>query len=153
VRLKLNPLPESIRGKRLVVVDDSIVRGTTTRQVVAMLREAGATEVHFRVSSPPYKWPCHYGMDTGRRSELLAADLSVGEIADFLKVDSLAYLGLDRVTAATGAPADAFCTACLSGRYPVPVPVTIADSKQVLEVPAGAAGDEPSLPVADPRPA
>jgi amidophosphoribosyltransferase len=92
-------------------------------------------------------------MDTGRRSELLAADLSVGEIADFLKVDSLAYLGLDRVTAATGAPADAFCTACLSGRYPVPVPVTIADSKQVLEVPAGAAGDEPSLPVADPRPA
>ena len=71
--MKLNPLPESIRGKRLVVVDDSIVRGTTTRQVVAMLREAGAAEVHFRVSSPPYKWPCFYGMDTGRRSELLAA--------------------------------------------------------------------------------
>ncbi len=153
VRLKLNPLPESIRGKRLVVVDDSIVRGTTTRQVVAMLREAGATEVHFRVSSPPYKWPCHYGMDTGRRSELLAADLSVGEIADFLKVDSLAYLELDRVTAATGAPPDAFCTACLSGRYPVPVPVSIADTKQVLEAPTGASGDEPALPVSDPRPA
>jgi amidophosphoribosyltransferase len=153
VRLKLNPLPESIRGKRLVVVDDSIVRGTTTRQVVAMLRESGATEVHFRVSSPPYKWPCHYGMDTGRRSELLAADLSVGEIADFLKVDSLAYLELDRVTAATGAPPGGFCTACLSGRYPVPVPVTITDSKQVLEAPAGATGDEPALPVGDPRPA
>jgi amidophosphoribosyltransferase len=153
VRLKLNPLPESIRGKRLVVVDDSIVRGTTTRQVVAMLREAGATEVHFRVSSPPYKWPCHYGMDTGRRSELLAADLSVGEIADFLKVDSLAYLELDRVTAATGAPPDGFCTACLSGRYPVPVPVTIADSKQVLEGPEGTTGDKPVLPVGDPRPA
>jgi amidophosphoribosyltransferase len=152
VRLKLNPLPESIRGKRLVVVDDSIVRGTTTRQVVAMLREAGATEVHFRVSSPPYKWPCHYGMDTGRRSELLAADLSVGEIADFLKVDSLAYLELDRVTTATGAPADAFCTACLSGRYPVPVPVSITDAKQVLETPAGATGDHP-FPVGEPRPA
>ena len=97
VRMKLNPLPENIRGKRLVVVDDSIVRGTTTRQVVAMLREAGAAEVHFRVSSPPYHWPCFYGMDTGRRSELLAADLSVGEIADYLKVDSLAYLELDRL--------------------------------------------------------
>jgi amidophosphoribosyltransferase len=132
VRLKLNPLPENIRGKRLVVVDDSIVRGTTTRQVVAMLREAGAAEVHFRVSSPPYRWPCHYGMDTGRRSELLAADMEVGEIADFLKVDSLAYLELDRLTTATGAPAESFCTACLSGVYPVPVP-ELEDAKLVLE--------------------
>ena len=99
VRLKLNPLPENIRGKQLVVVDDSIVRGTTTKQVVQMLREAGAAEVHFRVSSPPYKWPCSYGMDTGSRSELLAADMSVGEIRDFLGVDSLAYLELDRLTA------------------------------------------------------
>jgi amidophosphoribosyltransferase len=133
VRMKLNPLPENIRGKRLVVVDDSIVRGTTTKQVIAMLREAGAAEVHFRVSSPPYRWPCYYGMDTGRRSELLAADLSVGEIADYLNVDSLAYLELGRLTHATGAPADAFCTACLSGRYPVPVPESGADSKLVLE--------------------
>ena len=132
VRLKLNPLPENIRGKRLVVVDDSIVRGTTTKQVIAMLREAGAKEVHFRVSSPPYKWPCSYGMDTGRRSELLAADLSVGEIADYLKVDSLAYLEIDRLTTATGAPSEAFCTACLTGEYPVPVPQT--DSKHVLEL-------------------
>ena len=85
------------------------------RQVVAMLREAGAAEVHFRVSSPPYQWPCSYGMDTGRRSELLAADMSVGEIRDFLGVDSLAYLELDRLTAATGASPDSFCTACLSG--------------------------------------
>jgi amidophosphoribosyltransferase len=131
VRLKLNPLPENIRGKRLVVVDDSIVRGTTTKQVVAMLREAGAAEIHFRVSSPPYKWPCSYGMDTGRRSELLAADLSVGEIKDFLKVDSLAYLEIDRLTTATGAPPEAFCTACLTGVYPVPVP--LGDSKLVLE--------------------
>jgi amidophosphoribosyltransferase len=132
VRLKLNPLPENIRGKRLVVVDDSIVRGTTTRQVVAMLREAGAAEVHFRVSSPPYRWPCHYGMDTGRRSELLAADLSVGEIADFLKVDSLGYLELDRLVRATGTSDQSFCTACLSGEYPVPIP-DLADAKLVLE--------------------
>jgi amidophosphoribosyltransferase len=140
VRLKLNPLPESIRGKRLVVVDDSIVRGTTTREVVAMLREAGAAEVHFRVSSPPYRWPCHYGMDTGRRSELLAADLSVGEIADYLKVDSLAYLELDRLVSATGTPGGSFCTACLSGDYPVPVP-DLADTKHVLEDAAPVAVD------------
>jgi len=156
VRLKLNPLPENIRGKRLVVVDDSIVRGTTTKQVVAMLREAGAAEVHFRVSSPPYKWPCSYGMDTGRRSELLAADLSVGEIKDFLKVDSLAYLEIDRLTTATTAPAEAFCTACLTGVYPVPVP--LSDAKHVLESSdgpaqsglaqsgAGGAGDAVSAP-------
>jgi amidophosphoribosyltransferase len=133
VRVKLNPLVENIRGKRLVVVDDSIVRGTTTRQVVQMLREAGAAEVHFRVSSPPYKWPCSYGMDTGSRSELLAADMEVGEIRDFLGVDSLAYLELDRLTAATGASADSFCTACLSGVYPVPVP--LGDSTLALEEP------------------
>jgi len=132
VRLKLNPLVENIKGKRLVVVDDSIVRGTTTREVVAMLREAGAAEVHFRVSSPPYRFPCYYGMDTGRRSELLAADLETGEIRDFLGVDSLAYLELDRLTAATGASASSFCTACLSGDYPVPVPGF--DSKHALEV-------------------
>ena len=132
VRLKLNPLAENIRGKRLVVVEDSIVRGTTLRQLVAVLREAGASEVHLRVSSPPYKWPCFYGLDTGRRSELLAADLSVGEIREFLGVDSLAYLELDRLTAATGAPSSAFCTACLSGRYPVSIP-SLADSKLVLE--------------------
>jgi len=122
----------------VVVVDDSIVRGTTTKQVVAMLREAGALEVHFRVSSPPYKWPCNYGMDTGRRSELLAADLSVGEIADFLNVDSLAYLEIDRLTMATGAPSEAFCAACLTGVYPVPL--TDADSKHVLESPPPSRG-------------
>jgi amidophosphoribosyltransferase len=136
VRLKLNPLPENIRGKRLVVVDDSIVRGTTTRQVVAMLREAGAAEVHFRVSSPPYRFPCFYGMDTGRRGELLAADLSVGEIRDYLDVDSLAYLDLDRLTAATHAPPTSFCTACLSNDYPVAVDLRVPDTKAVLETPA-----------------
>jgi amidophosphoribosyltransferase len=89
-------------------------------------------------------------MDTGRRSELLAADLSVGEIADYLKVDSLAYLELDRLTRATGAPAAAFCTACLSGRYPVPVPVVVGDSKRVLEPPGWGSDEEPSLPVGTP---
>ncbi len=100
-----------------------------------MLREAGATEVHFRVSSPPYRWPCFYGMDTGRRGELLAADLSVGEIREYLDVDSLAYLELDRVRHATGAPPESFCTACLSGEYPVPVALTGRDSKLLLEAP------------------
>jgi amidophosphoribosyltransferase len=131
IRLKLNPLRDVIAGQRIVAVDDSIVRGNTQRAIVTMLREAGAAEVHFRVSSPPYKWPCSYGMDTGSRSELLAADMSVGEIRDFLGVDSLAYLELDRLTTATGASSDSFCTACLSGRYPVPVP--LSDSKLALE--------------------
>ena len=104
VRRKLNPLREAIRGKRLVVVDDSIVRGTTTRAMVAMLREAGAREVHLRISSPPYRWPCFYGLDTGSRSELIAADLEVGEIRDYLGADSLAYLSLDALKKATGVP-------------------------------------------------
>jgi amidophosphoribosyltransferase len=131
VRMKLNPLTSNVRGKRLVVVDDSIVRGTTTRETIALLREAGATEVHFRVSSPPYRWPCFYGLDTGKRSDLLAADMSVGEIKDFLGVDSLAYLDLDRLITATGAAPEGFCTACFTGDYPVPVPE--GDTKLVLE--------------------
>src|SRR5690606_33422354 len=93
----------NIAGKRLVVVDDSIVRGTTTRAMVKMLREAGAREVHLRISSPPYKWPCFYGMDTGTRGELLAANLTVDEIRDYLDVDTLSYLTLDRLLEATGA--------------------------------------------------
>lgn len=131
VRLKLNPLKENIVGKRLVVVDDSIVRGTTQLTLTRMLREAGATEVHLRVTSPPYRWPCFYGMDTGRRSELLAADLSVGEIRDYLGVDSLAYLDIDRLVTATRANPESFCAACLTGEYPVPVPD--ADTKLLLE--------------------
>jgi amidophosphoribosyltransferase len=131
VRIKLNPLTSNVRGKRLIVVDDSIVRGTTTRETIALLREAGATEVHFRVSSPPYKWPCFYGLDTGKRSDLLAADMSVGEIKDYLGVDSLAYLDIDRLITATGAAPEGFCTACFTGDYPVPVPEH--DMKLVLE--------------------
>jgi amidophosphoribosyltransferase len=131
VRRKLNPLRENIEGKRLVVVDDSIVRGTTTRQMVRMLRDSGAAEVHLRVSSPPYKWPCFYGIDTGTRSELLAANLTMGEIKDYLGVDSIAYLSLDNLVAAVDAPGAGFCTACLTGEYPTEVPVEL--SKHMLE--------------------
>jgi amidophosphoribosyltransferase len=131
VRMKLNPLKENIAGKRLVVVEDSVVRGTTQRNVTRMLREAGAAEVHLRVTSPPYRWPCYYGVDTGDRSELLAASLTVEEIRDYLGVDSLAYLTLDRLVASTGAPGAGFCDACLTGNYPVPVPVSLR--KGVLE--------------------
>ena len=131
VRLKLNPLRVAIAGKRLVVVDDSIVRGTTTRAVVTMLREAGAAEVHLRIMSPPYRWPCFYGMDTADRDELLASRLSEDEIREYIGADSLAYLTLDRLVAATGAPGAGFCDACLTGDYPVPVPLTL--TKSVLE--------------------
>jgi len=133
IHMKLNPMPEVLAGKRVALVDDSIVRGSTTRRLVQMVRDAGATEVHLRISSPPYRWPCHYGMDTGDRSTLLAAGRSVDEVAAFLQVDSLAYLDLDRVLAATGIPEAGFCTACLSGDYPTPIPEE--DAKFVLEAP------------------
>jgi amidophosphoribosyltransferase len=122
VRVKLNPIRENIEGKRLVVVEDSIVRGTTMRALVAMLKEAGAAEVHLRISSPPYRWPCHFGMDTGVRSELLAHDKTVDEVRDYLGCDTLAYLELDALMTATGSPRSGFCTACLTGDYPVEVP-------------------------------
>jgi amidophosphoribosyltransferase len=131
VRLKLNPLRENIEGKRLVVVDDSIVRGTTTRAVVAMLRESGAAEVHLRIMSPPYRWPCFFGMDTGDPDELLAASLDVEGIRAFVGADSLAYLSLDGLMEANGVEGAPFCDACLTGDYPVEVPVTL--HKAVLE--------------------
>ncbi len=142
VRMKLNPLRENIAGKRLVVVDDSIVRGTTQKQLVKMLREAGAAQVHLRITSPPYRWPCFYGMDTGDRSELLAANLTVDEIRDYLDADSLAYLSLDRLVTATGATGAGFCNACLTGEYPVPVPVALRpgvleDNTMPIDDPAG----------------
>ena len=136
VRMKLNPLRDNIAGRRLVVVDDSIVRGTTTRAMVSMLREAGAAEIHMRVSSPPYKWPCFYGMDTGTRGELLAANISVDEIREYLNVDSLSYLTLDRLVSATGAVGAGFCDACLTGNYPVEIPAELG--KHILELPSEA---------------
>jgi len=131
VRMKLNAMPGVIGGKRVVLVDDSIVRGSTTRQLVRMIREAGATEIHLRILSPPYRWPCYYGMDTGDRATLLAAGKQVAEIAEYLAVDSLHYLSLDALLEATGAPAGGFCTACLSGTYPTEVPTT--GDKYILE--------------------
>jgi amidophosphoribosyltransferase len=121
VRLKLNPLPEAIRGKRLVVVDDSIVRGTTTRQIVSVLREAGASEVHLRIVSPPIRWPCFYGIDMSTRDELVAASHDVEAIAELIGADSLAYLSLEALVASTEAPKGSFCRACFDGHYPVPV--------------------------------
>jgi amidophosphoribosyltransferase len=131
VRRKFNPLRDAIGGKRLVVVDDSIVRGTTLRAMVRMLREAGATEVHLRISSPPYRWPCYYGLDTGSRAELIAANLEVGEICAYIGADSLAYLSLEALKEATGAPGAGFCDACLTGNYPAEVPVTLGREPQV----------------------
>ena len=122
VKLKLNPLPDSIRGKRLIVIDDSIVRGTTTKQVVAMLREAGATEVHILVTCPPLQWPCFYGIDMPTRQELIAADLTVDQIRAYVGADSLGYLSQEAMVEAAGGDAASFCTACFDGEYPIPVP-------------------------------
>jgi amidophosphoribosyltransferase len=119
LRLKFNPLPEIVGGKRLVVVDDSIVRGNTTRQIVQMLRDAGASEVHMRISAPPIKHPCHYGIDMSTREEMIAHERTVEEIAAELGCDSLAYLSLDGVYEAVGATRDTHCDACFTGHYPV----------------------------------
>lgn len=121
IKLKLNPIPATFAGKRVVLVDDSIVRGSTTRQLITMVREAGAAEIHLRVSSPPYRWPCFYGMDTSDQSRLLAAKMTVEEIREYLEVDSLGYLSLDGLLTSTGAPGENFCTACLSGDYPTEI--------------------------------
>ncbi|WP_217914099.1 amidophosphoribosyltransferase [Miltoncostaea marina] len=122
IKLKFNPLPAVIRGKRLVVVDDSIVRGNTTRQIVAMLLEAGAAEVHMRISSPPVMWPCYYGIDMADRTELVAANHSVEEIAALTGAATLAYLSLDGLQVAVGRPSGDFCRACFTGEYPIAVP-------------------------------
>jgi amidophosphoribosyltransferase len=122
VKLKLNPMPDAIRGKRLVVIDDSIVRGTTTRQIVQALREAGASEVHTRITSAPIMWPCFYGIDMSTRHELVAADLSVEQIRAYVGADSLGYLSVEAMIAATGGSRDSFCRACFDGEYPIAIP-------------------------------
>ncbi|WP_084102415.1 amidophosphoribosyltransferase [Demequina sp. NBRC 110051] len=124
IRLKLNPLREQIEGKRLVVVDDSIVRGNTQRAVVAMLREAGAAEVHLRISSPPIQWPCFYGIDFATRDELIAVEHSVDEVRQHLGADSLGYISVDGMIAATEQPRSRLCTACFTGEYPIEPPVS-----------------------------
>jgi amidophosphoribosyltransferase len=121
IRLKLNPLRDVIGGKRLVVVDDSIVRGNTSRQLVAILREAGAAEIHLRITSPPVRHPCFYGIDMATHGELIAAELEVEDVRAYLGADSLAYLSLEGLIEASATPAGELCSACFDGRYPIPV--------------------------------
>ncbi len=119
LRMKFNPLPEVVTGQRLIVVDDSIVRGNTTRQIVQMLRDAGAAEVHLRISAPPIKHPCHYGIDMSTREEMIAHGRTVEEVAAELGADSLHYLSLEGVYKAVNGSRDRHCDACFSGRYPL----------------------------------
>jgi amidophosphoribosyltransferase len=133
VTIKLNPLREVVRGKRLTVVDDSIVRGTTTKQIVSILRRAGAEEVHVRISAPPIYHPCFYGIDTQIETELIAATHTEEEIREFIGADSLGYLSIRGVLAALELPYERFCFACFDGRYPDPVPYDAASRKFILE--------------------
>lgn len=135
IRLKLNPLRDVIRGKRLVVVDDSIVRGNTQRALVRMLREAGAAEVHVRISSPPVRWPCFYGIDFATRAELIATGLDVESVCASIGADSLGYITEDSMIEATAQERSTLCTACFSGEYPIPLPEVDKLGKDLLELP------------------
>jgi len=134
IRLKLNPLREIIEGKRIVVVDDSIVRGNTQRALVRMLREAGALEIHVRISSPPVKWPCYYGIDFASRAELIAAGLEVEEIRRSIGADSLGYVSMEGLVEATTIAENNLCTACFTGQYPIDIPADLSAGKNLLEV-------------------
>ena len=134
IRLKLNPLREIIEGKRIVVVDDSIVRGNTQRAIVRMLREAGAREIHVRISSPPVKWPCYYGIDFATRGELIANGLEVEEIRRSIGADSLGYVSLDGLISATQVPSERLCSACFTGEYPMSIPEDMSEGKLRLEI-------------------
>lgn len=134
IRLKLNPLREIIGGKRIIVVDDSIVRGNTQRALIRMLREAGALEIHVRISSAPVKWPCYYGIDFASRAELIAAGLDIEEIRRSIGADSLGYLSMEGMVAATTISADRLCTACFTGEYPIEIPNDLSAGKNLLEM-------------------
>ena len=121
VKLKFNPLPQMLDGKRVVVIDDSIVRGTTTPQVVKLLKRAGAKEVHMRICAPPIRYPCFFGVDMASRWELIAAQKTIPEVRDFIGADSLGYLSIDGLIKAVALPKDIFCMACFTGHYPIPV--------------------------------
>lgn len=133
IRLKLNPLREVIAGKRLVVVDDSIVRGNTQRALVKMLKEAGAAEVHVRISSPPIAWPCFYGIDFASRAELIASGLGVENVRQSIGADSLGYLSKEGMIAATNQPESSLCTACFTGNYPMEIPAAERLGNNLLE--------------------
>ncbi|MGA8255204.1 MAG: amidophosphoribosyltransferase [Nocardioides sp.] len=147
IRLKLNALDHMIRGKRIVVVDDSIVRGNTQRAQVRMLREAGALEVHVRISSPPVKWPCFYGIDFATRAELIANGLTPDEIAASVGADTLGYISLEGMTQSTGQSTDRLCQACFTGEYPVPLPDESLLGKHLLETSINAPTHGKALPV------
>ncbi len=132
VRLKFNPLPEVLQGKRLIVVDDSIVRGTTTPHVLALLRKAGASEIHMRVCAPPIRFPCFFGVDMATRQELIAAHKTIPEIRNFINADTLGYLSLPGLIKSVGLPRESLCLACLTGEYPIPVQLEM--DKLALEV-------------------
>jgi amidophosphoribosyltransferase len=153
IRLKLNPLKEVISGKRLVVVDDSIVRGNTQRALVRMLREAGAAEVHVRISSPPIKWPCFFGIDFATRAELIANGLTVEEIGKSLGADSLSYISIDGMTEATTIPKSQLCRACFDGEYPMALPDPELLGKYLREPegrkPASGPNDQATIPDVD----
>jgi amidophosphoribosyltransferase len=123
VKLKLNPLKDIIKGKRIVVVDDSIVRGTTSKKIVKMLYNAGAKEIHMRISSPPLLFPCYYGVDMVTQKEFIATSKTLEDIKNFLNVDSLGYLSIEGLVKAIGKSRSKFCLACFNGEYPVEVPV------------------------------
>jgi amidophosphoribosyltransferase len=133
VRMKLTPLRETLSGKRVVVVEDTIVRGTTSQQIVRMIREAGAVEVHMRISAPPYAYPCFYGIDTPDRRDLLGARMSIEEMRQFLGADTLGFLSLGGLLKAVNLPKDKFCLACFTGYYRIPVPKEMKASKFLLE--------------------
>jgi amidophosphoribosyltransferase len=133
VKIKLNPIQGAVRGKKIVVIDDSIVRGTTSRQIVKILREAGAREIHFRIPSPPVIASCFYGIDTPSRAELIAANLSVEGIRKYLGVDSLGYLSLGSLVKSVALPEDNLCLACFNGNYPVKIPEKMESLKLLFE--------------------
>ncbi|MEX2355795.1 MAG: amidophosphoribosyltransferase [Thermaerobacterales bacterium] len=120
VRIKLNPIRQVVEGRRVILVDDSLVRGTTSRRLVEAVRDLGAREVHLRITSPPYRYSCHYGIDTADRGQLIATNRSVDDIRSLVKADSLHFLSRESMLAATGLPSDSFCHGCFSGEYPVP---------------------------------
>ncbi|MFO7946769.1 MAG: amidophosphoribosyltransferase [Armatimonadota bacterium] len=133
VKMKLTPLKEAVSGKRLVVVDDSIVRGTTTGPEMELLREAGAREIHLRINCPPIEYPCFYGIDTSNRQDLIAARMSVEEIRQHLGADSLEFLSIKNLVTAVGLPKNNFCTACFDNRYPISIPDEVRATKFSLE--------------------
>ncbi|OLR91197.1 amidophosphoribosyltransferase [Actinokineospora bangkokensis] len=149
IRLKLNPLRDVIRGKRLVVVDDSIVRGNTQRALVRMLREAGAIEVHVRIASPPVRWPCFYGIDFASRAELIANGLDADGIRRSIGADSLGYVSLEALVAASEQPRSRLCSACFDGEYPIPLPDDALIGKHLLEdLEKGVTGSAAPVPAA-----